>query len=161
MKPQETTKYDSRVDTLLHIKRVNELLTKSAAELILRGTVHDDSKLESPEKELFDEFTPKLKHTTYGSPEYKEHLAGLKPALDHHYKNNSHHPEHYEEGVSGMCLFDLLEMFMDWKAASERHADGDIFRSIEINKERFGLSEQLVDILWNTARVDWVMNKKQ
>lgn len=45
----------------------------------------------------------------------------------------------------------LVEMFFDWKAASERHADGDIFKSIEINKERFGLSEQLAEILKNTA----------
>ena len=42
-------------------------------------------------------------------------------------------------------------MFIDWKAASERHDDGDIFRSIEINKNRFGISEQLCKIFKNTA----------
>lgn len=144
-------KYDSKADTLLHSKRVAQLLTEASSELIRRANVHDHSKLESPEKELFDEFTPKLKDCTYGSDEYKEFLTGLKVALDHHYANNSHHPEHYENGVNGFDLFDLIEMFFDWKAATERHADGSIMKSIEINKGRFALSEQLCDIMRNTA----------
>lgn len=143
--------YDSKADTLLHIKRVSQLLTEAASELMRRANCHDDSKLESPEKELFDEYTPKLKNCTYGSDEYKEYLKGLKVALDHHYANNSHHPEHNENGVNGMNLFDLIEMFFDWRAATERHADGDIFKSIEINKDRFNLDPQIVDILRNTA----------
>ena len=144
--------YDSKVDTLLHIKRVAELMTEAATELIRRANIHDNSKLESPEKKLFDEFTPKLKGSTYGSDEYKEFLKGLKIALDHHYKMNSHHPEHYENGVNGFDLFDLVEMFFDWKAAGERHTDGNIYKSIEINKERFNLSDQIVDIFTNTAK---------
>lgn len=143
--------YDSKPDTLLHIKRVAQLLTEAASELIRRANIHDDSKLESPEKELFDELTPKLKGLTYGSKEYKECLGQLKIALDHHYKNNSHHPEHYPNGINGFDLFDLIEMFFDWKAAGERHADGNIFKSIYINKERFKMCDQLVDIFNNTA----------
>lgn len=146
-----TIGYDSTSDTLRHIKRVAELLTKASQELINRANVHDNSKLESPEKELFDEYTPKLRGTTYGSEEYKQYLAGLKVALDHHYANNSHHPEHYENGVDDMDLFDVIEMFFDWKAATERHADGDIFRSIEINKDRFKMTDQLARVFYNTA----------
>ena len=101
---------------------------------------------------MFDEFTPKLKDCTYGSDEYKEFLKGLKVALDHHYKNNSHHPEHYKNGVNGFDLFDLIEMAMDWCAAVERHNDGDIFKSLEINTERFQLSNQIVYILHNTFK---------
>ena len=145
-------KYDSKADTLLHIKRVAQLLTEASSELIRRANVHDASKLESPEKELFDEFTPKLKDCTYGSDEYKEFLNGLKVALDHHYPNNSHHPEHYKNGVNGFDLFDLIEMAMDWCAAVERHNDGDIFKSLEINTERFQLSNQIVCILHNTFK---------
>lgn len=143
--------YDSRVDTLFHIKRVAQLLTEASAELIRRANFHDDSKLQSPEKELFDEYSPKLAGCTYGSEEYKGYLKGLKVALDHHYENNTHHPEHYERGVNGFDLFDLIEMFFDWKAAGERHNDGNIFNSIGINRKRFKLSDQLSDILINTA----------
>lgn len=143
-------KYDSTKDTLLHIKRVSELLSLAAIELLTRGQEHDQTKLGSPEKELFDEYTPKLKDSTYGSDEYKANLKGLEPALKHHYLNNSHHPEHYENGINGMDLFDLVEMFFDWKAAGERHADGNMEKSIEINKDRFKMSDQLVDIFRNT-----------
>lgn len=144
--------YDSKTDTLLHIKRVAQLLTEASAELIRRANVHDNSKLNSPEKEFFDEYTPKLAGCTYGSDEYKLFLKELKVGLEHHYSNNSHHPEHYENGVNGFDLFDLMEMFFDWKAAGERHNDGNIYKSIEINKTRFNLSEQTVCIFENTAK---------
>lgn len=144
-------KYDSTKDTLLHIKRVSELLNNFATEMIRRGNVHDNSKLESPEKELFDKYTPLLKNTTYGSKEYKEYLKELKIGLDHHYLKNSHHPEHYVDGINNFDLFDLVEMFFDWKAATERHSDGDIYESIDINKDRFNINEQLCQIFRNTA----------
>ena len=145
-------KYDSTVDTLKHIKRVSELLTQASTELIKRANVHDNSKLVSPEKELFDEYTPKLAGCTYGSEEYKQFLAELNVALDHHYAENSHHPEHYENGISGFDLFDLIEMFFDWKAATERHNDGDIYKSITLNQKRFGYDAILHSIFTNTAK---------
>lgn len=144
--------YDSKADTLEHIKRVSELLGQGAIELVRRGNIHDTSKLNSPEKELFDKYTPMLKDTTYGSEEYKWYLKELKVALDHHYENNSHHPEHYENGVNDMDLFDLFEMLMDWKAATERHEDGDIMKSIDINQERFKIDPQLSQIFRNTVK---------
>jgi hypothetical protein len=84
--------------------------------------------------------------------EYKSYLTGMGEALKHHYAHNSHHPEHYEDGIAGMSLLDLVEMLCDWKAATERHADGDLRRSIEQNQERFGYSDELRSILENTAR---------
>lgn len=148
--------FDSKEDTLRHKSRVNELIIDGVNVLLARGQKHDNSKLESPEKELFDEYTPKLKGSTYGSDEYKQHLKGMKVALDHHYAHNSHHPEYYKNGVNGFDMFDLIEMLFDWKAATERHADGDIRKSIEINTERFDLSPQVVDIMINTVnRMGW------
>lgn len=147
------TKYDSRADTLAHIQRVGLLLADVRDNLILRGMLHDKSKLLEPEKTMFDECTLKLKSLTYGSDEYKAALAELKPALDHHYAANSHHPEHYPNGVDGMSLFDVIEMLMDWKAATERmKGGGDIRRSLEINRDRFKLTPQLESILANTIR---------
>jgi hypothetical protein len=54
--------------------------------------------------------------------------------------------------MKGFDLFDLMEMFFDWKAATERHADGDIYKSIEINKDRFKISDQICNIFTNTAK---------
>jgi len=70
-----------------------------ATELLLRASRHDLSKLQSPEAEFFAVYTPLLDGVTFGDPQYKEFLAALKPALDHHYGRNDHHPEHYREGT--------------------------------------------------------------
>lgn len=137
--------------TILHIHRVAELLHQCIKELLDRASNHDKSKLESPELEYFTKFTERLSSLTYGSDEYKQALRDLKPALDHHYANNSHHPEFYKNGINDMNLLDLIEMLCDWKAASERHNDGNIRKSIEINGNRFGMSPQLVKIFENTV----------
>lgn len=166
---------DSRIATYEHIQTVQRIMGSVIADLQQRALVHDQSKLRSPEVEIFDEYTPKLSASTYGSDEYKSFLAGMKPALDHHYAANSHHPEHFgvdvciqcgakgdggctcggpkRASVEGMSLLDLLEMLCDWKAATLRHNDGDIRRSIEINQKRFGYSDELKQILLNTLAV--------
>lgn len=144
--------YDSTADTLKHAQRVGELMTQPIRELVARSVCHDRSKTEDPELAVFDEFTPKLRASTYGSDEYKGYLAEMKVGLDHHYAANRHHPEHFETGINGMTLVDLLEMLADWRAATERHADGSMDRSLTIQKERFAISDQLDAVLWNTAR---------
>ena len=174
--------YDSAQDTLAHITRVRELLELTRQNLSARAAAHDQSKLEDPEKKVFDEMTPKLKNSTYGSDEYKSFLSKMSIALDHHYKNNRHHPEHwarwecdlcfarYDEDpttnctqcghgvfsrypdVTRMSLFDLLEMLCDWKAAGERHANGSMAKSLEVNKVRFKIPPALQAVLENTAK---------
>ncbi|MBA2878037.1 hypothetical protein HNR63_001091 [Anoxybacillus kamchatkensis] len=145
------TEEDCKKDTIVHINQVREFMMSAASELLRRAVAHDQTKLESPELEIFTEYTPKLKGSTYGSDEYKTFLKEMSVALKHHYANNSHHPEHYENGVNGMDLFDLIEMVCDWKAAVMRHDDGDIYKSLEINKDRFKIGEQLYSILKNTV----------
>jgi hypothetical protein len=149
----EYSKKDCIRDTNEHIIEVRKCLSRVLVELTERGRVHDLSKLKSPEIEGFTEYTPKLKESTYGSDEYKKNLEGLKVALNHHYANNSHHPEHYENGIRGMELLDIVEMFCDWKAATMRHTDGDLNKSIEINKERFNYSDDLEQIFKNSVKI--------
>ena len=138
-------------DTFRHIERVRNLLNMMIKELLNRGELHDQSKLEEPEVALFTEYTPKLAECTYGSPEYNQFKKDMKPALDHHYANNRHHPEHHKNGINDMNLLDLVEMLCDWKAASERHNDGNIRKSIEINGERFEMSPQLIKVFENSV----------
>lgn len=148
--------YDSEADTRAHIARVRVLLLDFARDLGRRADLHDRSKLGPEEKPAFDRETPLLKRLVYGSDEYKASLERLGPALQHHYAHNSHHPEHHERGVSGMTLMDLVEMFIDWKAASERQAGTGM--NIGASARRFGISRQLADIFRNTAReLGWPM----
>lgn len=144
--------YNSRPDTLNHIARVQELMAAICERLALRAEMHDASKLTEPEKSAFDAHAPQRSRCVYGSETYNGHLAQLQAALQHHYEHNAHHPEHYANGVNGMSLLDLIEMFCDWKAASEKHRNGSVERSLRINRERFGLDAQLASILENTRR---------
>lgn len=143
--------YDSRPETYAHSQRVGELMMQMIKEMLDRSTCHDRSKTEAPELEMFDQYTPKLKDTTYGSDEYKSHLQAMGEGLAHHYAHNRHHPEHFPNGINGMTLVDLVEMLADWKAATERHTDGDLSDSINKQRDRFNITGQLCQILWNTA----------
>lgn len=142
---------DSAPATRAHIARVRELMLSATANLIGRGIAHDASKLQPPEKEAFDRAAPLWGIDPHG-PEYEAAKAALGDALTHHYAGSSHHPEHYPDGIAGMSLFDLMEMAIDWWAASERHATGSVPRSIAAGVERFGIGEQLHRILENTYR---------
>ena len=144
---------ECQVDTIKHIEKVRKYIKLFMDKLAIRGVEHDRLKLESPEVEIFTEYTPKLAQSTYGSEEYNEFLKEMNIALQHHYANYRHHPEHFTKGINDMNLVDIVEMLCDWKAASERHNDGNLLKSIEINAQRFGMSEQLTQILVNTAKL--------
>ena len=144
-------KYDSYADTMDHKDKVANLLKWFLRELLDRKLYHDESKLHPPEKEVFDEVTPKLRSLTYGSDEYHQQLTYMAAALQHHYANNRHHPEYHENGVFDMTLVDIVEMFCDWVAATQRHDDGDIYKSIDHNRGRFEFGPVLECIFRNTA----------
>lgn len=149
--------YDSRVDTLEHIEHVRTYLDQITQDLELRADHHDASKLKEPEKSTFDRVTQRLAAIEYGTPEYQECLADMGPALQHHYEHNDHHPEHHEHGVRDMDLMQLTEMLADWKAATLRHKDGDLRRSIHDNAARFGYGPDIERLLTLTAdRLGWL-----
>ena len=148
---------EAKFKTLRHIETVRNYSNSFIKELMMRQEQHDQSKLQSPEVEIFEIYTPKLRECTYDSEEYRQNLKEMKIAIDHHNSFNRHHPEHFNDGINGMTLIDLIEMISDWKAASMRHNDGDIFESIRKNKKRFGISNQLENILINTAK--WMVNQ--
>ena len=143
---------ESKFKTLRHIEAVRNFINVVISELLKKQEQHDQSKLEPPEVDIFDKYTPKLKNCTYGSEEYKQNMKGMKVAIDHHNGCNRHHPEHHTLGIQDMNLIDLIEMICDWKAASLRHADGDIMKSLAINMDRFGYSEDLYQVFANTVR---------
>lgn len=136
--------------TLEHIGAVRENLRKVIFELYDRAEKHDASKLRTPEAEVLAEHTPELAKVTYGSEEYKDLLAKVQPALDHHYANNRHHPQYHKNGINDMDLIDLVEMLMDWEASTRRMKNGNIRKSIEQNQARFDICPQLSQIFTNT-----------
>jgi len=145
--------YDSKQDTIDHIKQVRSFMNEIMANLEARSRLHDYSKLEEPEKSMYDEYKPKIRETElefgYGSPQYEEVVKQMGAALRHHFDANSHHPEHYPNGINGMSLLDLIEALADWKAASAQYGTP---LNLEANRKRFGMSDQLFEIFQNTVR---------
>ena len=147
----DTTK--AELVTRKHIARVAELLGQAAIQLMRRGIDHDRSKFLPIELEplarmqaLIDVEGP----AQFGTEEYKRRTDMLGEMIAHHRAHNSHHPEHYgERGVSGMDLFDLVEMFFDWKAASER--GDDVCMRLGAACDKYKITGPLRDILYNTA----------
>lgn len=145
--------------TLRHIVRVRELMGLFAIEMIRRGDIHDRSKFDPIEQGPLDEMQRLIDAegpAPYGSDEYRRRTALLGPMLEHHYAANSHHPEHYGPdhpdgaGIAGMDLLDLVEMFMDWKAASERGAESAMNLSYSVQK--LGIPPMLESVFRNTAK---------
>lgn len=132
-----------------HILRVQNIILKIIQDLNKRAVLHDLSKLENPEKDIFKKI--KFNDVSYGSEEYYDRLKLLKKATDHHYKNNKHHPEYYKNGVMDMTLIDIVEMFADWISAAETYnTEINIYNSLEISKKRFNIDDMLIQIFKNT-----------
>ena len=137
-------------DLIQHKQWVAENMQVAANDLFQRAAIHDNSKFEPEEFELYDKAFPDLQKYAYGSPELIAVYEQLGPALQHHLKVNRHHPEYFENGINGMNLIDVLEMVCDWLAASNRSQTG-IAKGLEINKRRYGISDQLFEIIKNTV----------
>lgn len=145
------TDYDCTDDVLEHKRRVKYFMYGVAQLILHRMEDHDNSKLLPPEKQMYDIFTPKLKALQFGSEEYKAALSEMGEALKHHYSVNRHHPEFWPDGISGMTLYDIIEMFCDWQAAADaRHVPVNL----EALRVRFGIGEQLMQIFYNTLKDD-------
>jgi hypothetical protein len=140
---------EGRLDTMQHIEAVKSYISVCVDILVERAECHDKTKLQSPEAEVF-ETASKLDNISYGSHEYRENHHKIISAIEHHYLNNRHHPEHFKEGMDGMNLFDLLEMIVDWKASTERHRFGNILKSLDFNQKRFGYSDSMKKLLLRT-----------
>lgn len=96
-----------------HIKRVEDNCNRLAISLqkedfslalrlVQRGRVHDASKFDS-----FEFYN--LRDT---SERFKE-------ALWCHHRTNSHHPEHYDDGIKRMSALDIAEMVCDCVARGQ------------------------------------------
>ena len=142
----------STLETLKHVKEVAKNINLLVADLQLRAINHDNSKFESPEAEIFAANVEGLAKTEYGTQEYRNLAEKVKPAIQHHYAKNRHHPEHHKNGMDDFTLVDLVEMLSDWTAATARNKNGNIRKSIEINAERYSMPPMLRKILENTVK---------
>jgi hypothetical protein len=75
----------------------------------------------------------------------------LNKGLKHHYENNRHHPEFFDNGVDDMTLIDIMEMIADWCIAIKQNGK-DLYEEVQYNFDKYNISEQLRKIIINTYK---------
>lgn len=142
--------YDSVSDAKQHISIIRNTLSIMISELENRAEHHDESKLSEPEKSGYDKYIPLLQKYKYGTSKYEQVRKDMyEEVLKHHFSNNRHHPEHFNNGIRDMTLVDVFEMFCDWYSASLR-SDTGFDEGIKLNQKKFGMSDELTKIMVNT-----------
>jgi hypothetical protein len=132
------------IKTLLIILRhqalVKNYLLQVARKLEERANLHDLSKFQLDEFEGMAKINQIAREMRLDSPEYKASIQS--EAVKLHWSRNSHHPEYYHDGIKDMSLLDLIEMVIDWRAASEVYRRTSLGESLQIQKERFKMTEE-------------------
>lgn len=114
---------------------------KDAFDLLKRAQVHDDSKFEIEETEQLQKLLDKNDGMT--NPKYLIQEQE-KECIRLHWKNNRHHPEHFEN-VEDMTELDIMEMVCDWYARQEQYGT-DFMNFVYTRQEnRFKFPEQMFD----------------
>ncbi len=144
---------DSRTETLIHSQRVGQLLVEFSKQLLDRSWCHDRSKTVEPELSFVDRWQPRFDDVPYGSPAWDQLRRDQmkEDGQRQHFEANRHHPEHFPNGIMDMTLVDVVEMFCDWKAASERLGVGNLPKSLAVNAARYHMPVELLQIMVNTA----------
>jgi len=138
------------IDTIVHKILIFWYVLKTCRALLWRAIIHDLSKFYEDEVRGFERARPIFEQAQYGSPEYQKALDTLGPSLEYHYQRNLHHPEHFGGDVKRMSSLDRIEMLCDWKAASRRKG-GNFSKSLNINADRFDLTDAMLEGLVSDA----------
>ena len=123
-----------------HRETVETLLTILAQDFAIRGRVHDRSKLKSDEFDGYIHINRAARKHAFDSPELREVKRNHIAAIDHHYARNSHHPE-YHKDIRDMGFMDIIEMVIDWKAASITYGNQTLREGLSTMRERHDFSD--------------------
>ena len=117
-----------------------------------RALTHDNSK-SSDEEYKYYKMANSVNRNDFKT--YEEYMDYIKPTLDkglkHHYENNRHHPEFFDNGIDDMTLIDIMEMIVDWCISIKQNGK-DLYKEIQYNFDKYNVSEQLKKIIINTYK---------
>lgn len=147
---QQQTEIEFVFALFKHKESVRILLTTFIKELRERIESHDNSKFDKEEFKPFVSVWNKFKEVDYCSKEYYECLDSVKDAVARHHRLNRHHPKHFQNGVNGMNIIDVIEMIADWYAASKRYKTQSFEQNLILAKEEHNIDSQLFEIILNT-----------
>ena len=122
---------------------------KDAMELAKRCLVHDNSKLEDDEIELFSRIPSDDMECT------KPHKAlndEDKKLITLHWSRNSHHPEFYND-YHEMSEIDVIEMCCDWHSRTVQFGTELIPYLLDVQRKRFGFDDDFFEKILNYCTI--------
>jgi hypothetical protein len=119
-----------------HVTLLRRAMLGIRHQLEVRAEVHDLSKLGPEELPGFVRINATARNFAYGSAEYRASIRAEKPAVEHHQKSNSHHPEFHAD-LAAMPWLDIVEMVCDWWAASQTYGTTPWDEVLRVQKERW------------------------
>ena len=123
-----------------HRESVASMLMMMGMELQNRARHHDLSKLQLDEFGGFVRISAAARIYPYGSPELKA-VIGVEKCVELHQRRNPHHPEHHAD-VTAMGFLDIIEMVVDWWAASKVYGKTPLEESLEDLQERYSFTDE-------------------
>ena len=142
--------FDKRLEQ--HKEGVKNYLEIITMLLNTRALTHDNSK-SSEEEYKYYKMANSVNRNDFKT--YEEYLDYITPTLNkglkHHYENNRHHPEFFDNGIDDMTLIDIMEMIADWCIAIKQNGK-DLYEEIQYNFDKYNVSEQLRKIIINTYK---------
>ena len=141
-------------ETHRHIDDVQIYMQRCIDKLHQNSKIHDLTKFGEEElTPLMNLYAHHEKNgvSKFGTEEYKKDMkTHLSSMIKHHHQENTHHPEHFEAGVKGMNLMQVLEMVCDWASASKRSGGGIV--NLNDTQKRFCFSDDMKEIMRNTLK---------
>ena len=142
--------FDKRLEQ--HKEGVKNYLEIITMLLNTRALTHDNSK-SSEEEYKYYKMANSVNRNDFKT--YEEYLDYITPTLNkglkHHYENNRHHPEFFDNGIDDMTLIDIMEMIADWCIAIKQNGK-DLYEEVQYNFDKYNISEQLRKIIINTYK---------
>ena len=152
---QQTKLMSQLADLLTHKKFILDSCNKMAKFLfqegkeelaigiVHRAITHDNSKFENGELNHILQLSECNNSMT--NPKYIMTEADKK-CIEQHWKNNRHHPEHFEH-ITDMSELDIIEMVCDWYARSAQLGT-DFMEFVYTRQEnRFHFPEEMFNLI--------------
>jgi hypothetical protein len=119
-----------------------------ALELARRCSMHDHSKFEMDEVEMFI----KMLDGSDGSNPNGILTEEQRELIEMHWKRNRHHPEFFSD-CNRMNEIDILEMVCDWYARSLQFGSSYFEFVDDIASQRFGFSDEMLEKIISYCKI--------
>lgn len=100
-------------DQVQHVQILQKLVLQFVNDIMKESIEHDTSKWGDVEYTTFVNSRKDLNNSKNGTDaNYQKNLTS--EAIQHHYKNNKHHPEYWKDKENSMPVEEIIIMFFDW-----------------------------------------------